>query len=193
MVGASLLYPNTVQVREVKGITDRIVDGKLSLTLKTFLELVLMNSTDINLTRLDVYTASTQILAAHAPYDPTAGVGFSTFRSVSPSSSQISGAATLSTLTQNSTLSYQQLLSTGQTLSASYTASRSSNNSAFSFLNPTLFSFTFSFTATQPLLQDRSRIQVRGPLEIARTQLSITSRQSEAHIARTCSPTAAVQ
>jgi len=176
------MNPETVQVREVKGVTERIVDNTLSLTLKTFLELVLMNSTDINLTRLDVYTANNQILAAKAPYDPTASLGFSTFRSVSPSSSQISGATTLSTLTQNSTAQFQQLLPTGQSLSAGFTASRSSNNSAFSILNPNIFG-TFNFTATQPLLQDRSRIQVRGPLEIARTQLTITSRQSEAHIA----------
>jgi outer membrane protein len=185
------LYPATVQVREVKGVTERIVNNTLSLTLKTFLELVLMNSTDVNITRLDVYTASNQILAAKTPYDPSASVGFSTFRSVAPSSSQISGATTLSTLTQNSTASYQQLLSTGQTVSAGFTASRSSNNSAFSILNPSIFG-TFNFTATQPLLQDRSRIQVRGPLEIARTQLSITSRQSEAHIADLLA-TAAVQ
>ncbi|HVW07238.1 MAG TPA: TolC family protein, partial [Bryobacteraceae bacterium] len=32
-------------------------------------------------------------------------------------------------------------------------------------------------------LQDRSRIQVRGPIQIARSQLTITSRQSEARIA----------
>jgi outer membrane protein TolC len=176
------LYPEIVQARAVQGISERIIQGKLTLTLKTFLELVLRNSTEINLTRLDVYTASSQILAAKAPYDPSLGLGFNTLRSLSPSSSQISGASTLSTLTQNSTIAYQQLLPTGQTLSAGYTASRSSNNSAFNLLNPSIYG-TFNFMAFQPLLQDRTRIQVRGPLEIARTQLTITSKQSEAHIA----------
>jgi outer membrane protein TolC len=176
------LYPDIVQAREVQGIPDRIVEGKLSLTVKSFLELVLKNSTAVNLVRLNVYGVSASILATKAPYDPTTSLGFNTFRSVSPSVSQISGASTLSTLTQNSTVQYQQLLSTGQTVSAGYTASRDSNNSAFNLLNPSIFS-TFSFTAFQPLLQDRSRIQVRGPLEIARTQLTITSKQSEAQIA----------
>jgi outer membrane protein TolC len=176
------LYPDIVQAREVQGIPDRIVEGKLSLTVKSFLELVLKNSTAVNLVRLNVYGVSASILATMAPYDPTTSLGFNTFRSVSPSVSQISGASTLSTLTQNSTVQYQQLLSTGQTVSAGYTASRDSNNSAFNLLNPSIFS-TFSFTAFQPLLQDRSRIQVRGPLEIARTQLTITSKQSEAQIA----------
>jgi outer membrane protein len=176
------LYPDVVQTREVQGVSERIVGGKLNLTLKTFLELVLKNSTAVNLVRLNVYTASASIQAARAPYDPTTSLGFNTLRSVSPSISQISGASTLSTLTQNSSINYQQLLPTGQTVSASYVASRGSNNSAFNLLNPTLFS-TFSFQAFQPLLQDRTRIQVRGPLEIARTQLSITSKQSEAQIA----------
>jgi outer membrane protein TolC len=176
------LYPEIVQTREVQGVSERIAGGKLSLTLKTFLELVLRNSTAVNLTRLDVYTSGAQILAAKAPYDPSTSLAFNTTRSLSPSVSQISGASTLSTLTQNSTVNYQQLLPTGQTLSAYYTASRSSNNSAFNLLNPSIFG-TLNFTAFQPLLQDRSRIQVRGPLEIARTQLTITSRTGEAHIA----------
>jgi outer membrane protein len=176
------LYPETVQAREVQGISGRIVEGKLSLTLKNFLELVLRNSTSVNLLRLNVYTASAQIRAAKQPYDPSTSLGFNTLRSVSPSVSQISGASTLSTLTQNSTVSYQQLLPTGQTVSAFYSANRSSTNSAFSLLNPSIFS-TFGFSASEPLLQDRSRIQVRGPLENARTELTIVSRQSEAQIA----------
>ena len=48
--------------------------------------------------------------------------------------------------------------------------------------NPSL-SGAFNFSVTQPLLQNRSGIQFKAPLEIARTQLAITSRQSEAHIA----------
>jgi outer membrane protein TolC len=176
------MYPDVVKVRDVKGIQDRIVNGTLSLTLKTFLELVLMNSTDVNLTRLDVYSASTGILAARAPYDPFASASFTATRSKSPSSSQISGATTLSTLSQNSAINFQQLLPTGQDITAGFTTFRSSNNSAFSILNPSILG-SFNFAATQPLLQDRSRIQVRGPMEIARTQLTITSRQSEARIA----------
>ena len=56
--------PETVQVRDVQGIADHISAGKLHLTIKDFLELVLKNSTDVNLTRLDVYTAADQIKAA---------------------------------------------------------------------------------------------------------------------------------
>ncbi|HVV45339.1 MAG TPA: TolC family protein [Bryobacteraceae bacterium] len=176
------MYPNVVKVRDVKGVQDRIVNNTLSLTLKSYLELVLMNSTDINVLRLDVYSASANILAARAPYDPFASASFTASRSVQPSSSQISGASTLSNLNQNSALNFQQLLPTGQNVTASFNAVRSSNNSAFSLLNPSILG-SFNFSVAQPLLQDRSRIQVRGPMQIARSQLTITSRQSEARIA----------
>ena len=73
--------PETVQVREVQGIAERIVDGKLHLTLKDFLELVLRNSTEVNLTRLDVYTAADQIRAAQAVFDPFLSLGFNALRS----------------------------------------------------------------------------------------------------------------
>ncbi|HVW08618.1 MAG TPA: hypothetical protein VHC90_08550, partial [Bryobacteraceae bacterium] len=139
------MYPDVVKMRDVKGLGERIVNGTLSLTLKSFLELVLMNSTDINLVRLDVYTSSANILAAQAPYDPFASATFQATRSISPSSSQISGASTLSNLSQDTGLNFQQLLPTGQNVTAGFTAVRSSNNSAFSLLNPSILgSFNFS-------------------------------------------------
>jgi len=146
--------PETVQLSDVQGVSERIHAGKLNLTLKDFLELVLKNSTDINLTRMDVYTAADQVKAAHAVFDPAVSLGFNTLRAVSPQVSQIGGASTLSTLTENSFVNYQQQLPTGQTASASFLATRTSSN-----------------------------IQFKAPIQIARTQLTITSKLDEAHIA----------
>jgi outer membrane protein TolC len=109
-------------------------------------------------------------------------LGFNTLRSVQPQFSQIGGASTLSSLTQNSFVNYQQLLPTGQTASAGFSASRSSTNSAFNLFNPSIFG-NLSFAIAQPLLQNRTGIQFKAPLEAARTQLTITSKQSEARIA----------
>ncbi len=105
---------------------------------RTFLELVLKNSTDINLTRLDVYTAADQVKAAHAVFDPAVSLGFNTLRSTYPETSQISGASTLSTLTENSFINYQQLVPTGQTINAAFNGTRSSSNSEFNFINPNI-------------------------------------------------------
>src|ERR1700733_14476033 len=174
--------PEVVQTRDVQGITERVVNGKLALKIGPFLELVLKNSTDINISRMDVYTAADQILAARAVFDPSLGLGFNTFRSVQPQTSQIGGASTLSSLTENSFINYQELFPTGQTAAASFNASRSSNNSAFKILNPSI-SGTLGFSILQRLLQNRNGIQFKGPLQIARTQLAITSKQTESTIA----------
>ncbi|HXJ39681.1 MAG TPA: TolC family protein [Bryobacteraceae bacterium] len=189
--GASLLlpgwverrfYPETVRIRDVEGLDTRITDGKLTLHLRDFLELALLNSTDIHIARMDVYTAANQVLANRAIFDTALNLGFTAIRSVSPQTSQIGGASTLSSLNQNSFISMQQVLPTGQTFSSTFSSARNSTNSAFNLFNPSI-SGNLGFTFLQPLLQNRNGIQFRAPQEIARTQLTITSRQSEARIA----------
>jgi len=160
------------------------VDGKLHLTLKDFLELVLKNNTAIALTRLDVYTAADAVTAAKAPYDPLLTANFQALRSLSPQFTEISGAPTLSELTQTSTLNYQQVLPTGETVNVGFSAVRSSTNDAFFFYNPNTFG-VLSFQVLQPLWRDWNNIENKGPLQIARTQLQITSEISSASIADT--------
>jgi len=58
---------------------------------------------------------------------------------------------------------------------------RTSTNDQFVFFNPNIFT-TLNFSIPQPLLQGRANLQNRAPLMIARTQLLITSEQSEARI-----------
>ena len=175
-------HPDIVKVEAVQGLNERISDGKLHLHLKDFLELVMKNSADIRISRLDVYTASDQIIAAKAPLDPLLTGGFNTQRVVSPQYNETIGAETLSNLTQISTLNYQQVLPTGQTVTANFTGTRTSANSAFYFFNPNIFT-GLNFSVMQPLVRDFNRIQLRGPLEIARTDLLISSDSSAAQIA----------
>jgi len=195
----------TVQVKDIQGLSGRIADGKLHLRLKEFLELVLKNSTDIQLTRLDVYTAADQITAAKAPFDPTLGLQFNAMRSVSPLFFETGGSGTfgqtgaqgntsgqtgttevtlpqtINSLSQNSSITYSQVLPTGQTISSSFTVNRSSGD-GYAF--PTLFG-ALNFGITQPLLQSRANLENRAPITIARTDLVITSEQSEATIGNT--------
>jgi outer membrane protein TolC len=191
-----------VEVRDVEGLQDRIVAGKLHLRLHDFLVLVLKNATDIRLTRLDLYTAADQVTAAKAPFDPTLVLGYNTLRTVTPlffdvgglgtsTSGQSTGTgsnlpgltqiglpATISSLSSNSLASYTQLLPTGQTIAANFNVNRTSGE-GFPF--PTLFG-SLNVSITQPLLQNRTNIQARGPLIIARTQFRITTDRSEAAI-----------
>jgi len=171
-----------VQVRDVQGVQERVQAGKLYLRVKDFIALVLKNNTEINLARLDVWTAADAILSAKAPFDPNLSLGFNSTRTVQPQFNQIGGASNLNTLSQNSTLNFQQTLSSGQILNFGFNAYRTSTNDQFVFLNPNIFT-GLNFSVTQPLLQGRANLQLRAPLMIARTQLVITSEQSEARIA----------
>ena len=207
------------QIGEVEGLSERIRDGRLHLRLRDFLELVLKNSTDIQITRLDTFTAANQIVSAKAPFDPSITAAFTAQRSISPLFFQSGGSTiplgngsttggsgssngggsnsgggggngggsasaiinlpqTINSLSQNSSLLYSQLLPTGQTIGSSFNVNRSSGNSYFS---PLTFG-NLNFSITQPLLQNRRNLQFRTPLIIARTQLVITSEQSEATI-----------
>src|SRR4029077_18194615 len=58
---------------------------------------------------------------------------------------------------------------------------KNSTNSTFNFLNPNIQS-AMNFSVLQPLLQNRNNIQRRGPIDIARTQLLITTDLSESRI-----------
>jgi len=204
-------HPPQLQIRDIQGLNKRIVDGKLHLHIREFLELVLQNATDIQLTRLDVLTAANDILSSHAPFDPQLELDFTALRSVSPLSfftlggigsssgtgsiappgtgtgsgsavpggSQVILPTTISSLSQSSQAQFTELLPTGQTINATFTTSRSSGDD---FLYPALFG-SLNVSVTQHLLQGRTNLQAKGPLQVARTELLITSERSEEAIA----------
>jgi len=178
------LHPDIIHERDVEGIEAQITGEKLVLRVEDFVRLLLKNSTDIRLVQLDYYTAADAVLAANAPFDPNLLMSFAATRSQQPQSNLISGAGTLNSLTQSSQAGYGQVLGEGPTLTSSFNAVRTSTNSVFSNLNPSIFD-SLNFALTQPLLQNRGNIQLRTPLLIARTQLVITSAQSAARIADT--------
>jgi len=203
---------DTIEVKQVKGLSQHVQNGQLHLHLREFLELMLNNSPDIQLARLDAYTAETQIIAAKAPFDPALVLGFTAQRSISPllfssgfsggttntgngsssgggsntgsggtgTNTQITLPQTINSLSQNSSVAYTQTLPTGQTLGTSFSSYRSSGDSYSSPLTYGILNFTF----TQSLLQNRTGLQYRGPITVAKTQLLITSEQSEAIIAQ---------
>ncbi len=216
-------HPPKMQIKDIAGLGERIRDGKLHLRLHDFLELALKNSTEIQLTRLDVYTAANDILSSHAPFDPQLQLSFNTQRSVSPLSfisfggsggntgvlsgstggspsgtgtgvnSGTGGASTvgntvgnqvilpqtISSLSQNSAANFSELLPTGQTVQANFQVARTSGDG---YLYPALFG-ALNVTLTQHLLQDRTNLQAKGPLQNAHTELLITSERSQATIA----------
>jgi len=165
-----------VSVREVDGIEQHISDGKLRLHLHDFLELVLKNSADIQISGMDVYTAANRVTGAKAPFDPSLALGFTTARSLTPPFYY--SQDTINNLSQQSNIVYNELLPTGQTVSTNFGVTRFSGAS---YTAPALFG-NLSFSVTQPLLRNRKNIEYRAPITIARSQLNVTSELSEAAI-----------
>jgi outer membrane protein TolC len=167
-----------VKVHEVEGLQDHIVDGKLHLRLRVFLELLLKNSANVQIDRMDVYTAADAVTAAKSPFDPLLQPSFNAQRTLTPPSPFFFTLGAFSNLNQQATLAYNQLLPSGQTIGASFQTDRLSGDG---YTTPALFG-TLTFSVTQPLLRNRTGIEARAPLMLARTQLDITSELSESLI-----------
>jgi len=174
--------PAEVRVRPIEGLAERIQDGKLHLRLKEFIELVLRNSPDIQITRLDVLTSLNGVISAKSVFDPQLSLGFNFNRTESPEYTQLGGAATLNSVTDNASVNYQQNLATGQQISVGYAGQRYSSNSLYNFFNPSITS-GLTFNVTQPLLWNRTGLQYRAQLLTARSRLLITSDQDAGRIA----------
>ena len=65
-------------------LKDYVADGKLVLSLRNYLELVMANNTDIQVTFLTLETPRNNITLAFGVWDPTAQARFSATRQKPP-------------------------------------------------------------------------------------------------------------
>jgi outer membrane protein len=149
-------------------LKDFVVSGKLELSLKNYLELVMANNTDIAVTFLSLDMPRNNITSAFGVWDPTATASFSSTRSTSvptnPSQSQnASLGSTAKTLSQPLSLTYSQALDTGTSYQVGFGGIKSSYSNSFSSYNPSLSS-SMSFAVTQNLIRSRSRYVNRLPV-----------------------------
>ena len=73
-----------IEMSQVTGLKARVTDARIHLRVRDFLELMLKNSPEVQLTRLDIYTANNQITGAGAPFDPIFQANFTAQRSITP-------------------------------------------------------------------------------------------------------------
>jgi outer membrane protein TolC len=161
-----------VELQDPVKLKDFIVDGKLDLSLKSSLELVMANNTDIQLQLLTLETPKNAIMRAMSTWDPTANASFSSTRSTSPSVTALSGAATADSLNQPANFSFFETLPTGMQYTVGYSASKSTTNSSFATLNPSLSS-ALNVNFSQPLLRNRGASVNRLNLMMARSRYGI--------------------
>ena len=157
-----------VDLRDPVRLKDFVVSGKLELSLKNFLELVMANNTDVQVTFLSLETPKNNITSAYGIWDPTALASFSTTRTTSvptnPSQSQNATlGSTSKSLSQPLSLSYSQALDTGTSYLVSFGGTKNSYSNSFSSYNPSLSS-NMSFAVTQNLIRSRSRYVNRIPV-----------------------------
>jgi outer membrane protein TolC len=163
--------PDTrVALRPPVRLQDFAVNGQLELSLRSYLELVMANNTEIEIQRLSVETAKNAIQRAMSPWDPIATASFTNRRSRTPANDVLAGAATLSQLNQPANFGYEQALQSGTRYTVGFTASKVATNSGFQNFNPALNS-GLSVGFVQPLLRDRGTYVNRLPLMMARSRL----------------------
>jgi outer membrane protein len=157
-----------VDLRDPVRLKDFVVAGKLELSLKNYLELVMANNTDIQVTFLSLEVPKNNITSAFGIWDPTATASFSSTRSTSVATNAAQSrnatlGATTSQLSQPLSLSYSQALDTGTNYTVSFGGSKFSNSNTISSYNPSITS-SMSFAVTQNLLRNRSRYVNRLPV-----------------------------
>ena len=154
------------QVQGPSRVDDFVVEGKLRLGLEDAVLLTLLNNSDLSVDRAQFDLSQFAVQRAHSPFDPLFVAGFSPTRSVSPSSSSLIGASTLSTLNQTSSAGYSQQFQTGTGVGVGMSTTRFSTNSSFETVNPS-FSSGLTFSLSQPLLRRFGFFANRAPILIA--------------------------
>jgi len=162
-----------VELKDPVRLQDFVAGGKLELSLKNYLSLVMANNPDIQLQMLTLETPKNAILRAFGAWDPLARASFTSTKTTSPSTSALDGAATLVSLSQPAQFSYSQTLETGTNYSVGFSASKSTTNSGFSNFNPALAS-NFSFNVSQPLVKNRGMYVNRLPLMMAKSRYTVS-------------------
>ena len=159
-----------VELQNPVHLDDFAVGGKLELSLKNYLQLVMANNPDISIQVVSVEIQKDAITRAFAIFDPLATARFTTTRQENPSSSALNGATVLNTLNQPLSLSYSQLLPAGTSYNVQFGNTRLSTNASFATYNPSNSS-NLNFNITQPLLRGRGAWFTRLPITIARSKL----------------------
>lgn len=159
----------TVTVDGPVRLKDYVVDGKLTLSLKNYLDLVVANNTDIAVQRLTLESPKNAIQRAFGIFDPIINSSFSATRAKTPSTNTLQGANVLNQLDQPFQASYQQLFAPGTQVNTTLNMSKTSTNNQFNQYNPALTT-SWSSSFTQPLLRNRGIYVNRLPITIARAQ-----------------------
>ncbi|MEZ5401644.1 MAG: TolC family protein [Bryobacteraceae bacterium] len=149
---------------------DFLIGDKLELSLRSYLELVLANNTDVTIQRLSVERFKNAITRSYGRFDPQFFASFSAIRARQQANSIIQGANVLSTLNQPFAANYSQTLESGTDFQVGFNARKTSTNDAFTTFNPAITS-ALNVQFSQPLWRNRGSYVNRIPVMIASSRL----------------------
>jgi outer membrane protein TolC len=159
-----------IKIADPIKLKDYVVDGKLQLSLRSYLELVLANNTNINLQKVLIQPQRNAIQRAFGIFDPFATARYQAQKQDTPTTNALEGATTLSQLSQPLNFGYNQTLDWGTQIAATFAGNRLSTNNSFANFNPA-FNTNTGVQVTQPLLRGRGRDIVRIPIYLAQSRL----------------------
>ena len=169
--------PYAVEIDTVANLRDFVVDGKLELSRRAYLELVMANHPDVQIQVLNVLETQNSIQTAFSPFDPSLTLNFNANRGTNPSQDVLQGGDVISTLRQNGGFTYRQTLDTGFNYQVGFTGVKNASSSSFRTFNPSIQD-TLQFRISQPLLRGRGRGIQRIPIMIARSRYDISQSQA---------------
>ena len=124
--------------------------------LSDVVNMMLDQNLDIASNRLTPRSSVLQTLVFYKFLQPSLSFTGTVSRNTAASTTQLNGAASLSTLQHNFSTSYTRSLATGTTLGVTATMARTSSNNSFSTFNPS-YSGRVTYSASQHLLQNWGR------------------------------------
>jgi outer membrane protein TolC len=172
-----------VELEPPARLEDFIVGGNLELSLRSYIELVMTNNTEIQIQKFGVEPQRNAITRAFGAFDPSVGLAFRSTRATQLPTSSIGGGATVTSLNQPFSVAYNQVMDTGTQLTLGYNGSKISTNSNNATFNPT-FSSNMQMGFTQPLLRGRGRSNQLIPVLVAQTRFRSAEASMEDQILR---------
>ncbi len=160
-----------VELQPPVKLQDYVASGKLELSLKNYLDLVMANNTDVAVARLTLETPKNDVMGAFGKFDPSLSMNFSAQRQKQGSArSAIDGGSEVNSLTHNGGLTWTQTLQSGTLFTAGFSDNRRSSSDARSDYSPS-HSGALQLSFTQPLLRNRGFAIQRMPITIARNMV----------------------
>jgi len=161
--------PN-VELKAPVRLADYVVDSKLELSLRSYLDAVMANNTDIVVQKLSVEVFRNAILRSFSVFDPFFTARFNATRTATPANDVLAGASSLNSLSQPMFAQFTQTLASGAQYNVGFSTLKSSTNSSFQLFNPAL-SANLNANFSQPLLRSRGSFYTKLPISLARSRL----------------------